>query len=171
MKRPKQLASEELFAYAVKKLGGRACSIGEIRTALTARALEPSDVDTVVSRLKEFSYLNDTRFAESFAAARLENEGLGKSRVLRDLRQRRVAPEVAQSTVSKVYADQDELSLIEDYVRRKYRTADRESLFSTEKEMASAYRRLVRAGFSTGNSIRVLKRFSANPELLDSFEA
>jgi hypothetical protein len=44
-------------------------------------------------------------------------------------------------------------------------------LFETEKELASAYRRLVRAGFSPANSIRALKKFAANPELLDGFEA
>jgi len=171
MKRPRQLASEELFSYAVKKLSGRAASIGEIRASLKARALEPSDVDDVIARLKEYGYLNDARFAESFAAARLENEGLGKSRVLRDLRQRRVAPEMAQNTVSKIYAGQDEIALIEEYIRRKYRSAVRESLFETEKDLASAYRRLIRAGFTSGNSIRVLKRFAANPDLLDNFEA
>jgi len=171
MKRPRQLAGEELFRYAVKKLGGRAASIGEIRTALAARALEASDVDDVIARLKEYGYLNDSRFAESFATARLENERLGKSRVIRELRQRRVAPELAEATASKVYAEQDEPALIEDYIRRKYRSAKREGLFETEKDLASAYRRLMRAGFTTGNSIRVLKRFAANPDLLDAFEA
>ncbi len=48
---------------------------------------------------------------------------------------------------------------------------EREGLFEGEKELASAYRRLLRAGFTPGNSIRVLKRFVANPDLLDAFEA
>ena len=145
-------------------------SVGEIRTALLARALEASDVEPVLARLKDYGYLNDARFAESFASARLENEGLGKSRVLRDLRQRRVAPDLAQRTVSKMYSDQDEPALIEQYLRRKYRLADREGLFQSDKELARAYGRLLRAGFSPGNSVRVLKRFAATPDLLDELE-
>jgi regulatory protein len=171
MKRPRQLSADELFAYSVKKLGGRAASVGELRSSLLARALEPSDVEGVLTRLKEYGYLNDARFAESFASARLENEGLGQSRVLRDLRKRRVAPDLAQRTVSSVYADKDEPALIEQYVRRRYRSADREGLFQTDKELNSAYGRLLRAGFSPGNSIRVLKRFAANTSLLDELEA
>src|SRR5580693_5075457 len=125
MRRPtRQLPLDQLFGYAVKKLSGRAASTGEIRTALAARALEPGDVESVIARLKDYGYLNDARFAESFASARLENEGHGQARVVRDLRQRRVAPELAQSTVSRVYSDQDEAILIEQYIRRKYRTAD-----------------------------------------------
>jgi regulatory protein len=170
MKRPRQLSAEELFAYAVKKLSGRAASAGEMRASLAARALEAGDVDGVLARLKDYGYLNDARYAESFASARLENDGFGQSRVLRDLRQHRVAPELAASTVSKIYADKDEPALIEQFVRRKYRSADREGLFESEKELASAFRRLVRAGFSSGNSIRVLKRFAAQPELLDAME-
>src|ERR1035441_8774926 len=99
MKRPRQLSADELFAYSGKKLGGRAPSRGEMRTSLLARALESSDVDGVLARLKEYGYLDDARFAESFASARLENQGLGQSRVLRDLRQHRVPPDLAQRSV------------------------------------------------------------------------
>lgn len=144
--------------------------LGEIRASLQARALEPADVEGVIARLKDYGYLNDARFAESFASARLENEGFGQSRVLRDLRQHRVATDLAQRTVSKVYADKDEPVLIEQYIRRKYRNIEREGLFETDKELAAAYRRLVRAGFSPGTSLRVLKRFAAQPELLDEME-
>jgi len=43
-------------------------------------------------------------------------------------------------------------------------------LFQEEKALASAYRRLTRAGFRTGEIVRVLKKFAKNPELLDNFE-
>ncbi len=171
MKRPRQLSADQLWAYALKKLSGRAASSGEIRTSLLARALEPSDVDGILGRLKEYGYLNDARYAESFASARLENEGLGQSRVLRDLRQHRVAPDLAQRAVSKIYADKDESALIEQYIRRKYRMADRDKLFQDEKELAKAFRRLIRAGFKPANALQVLKRFAANPELLDAMES
>jgi tripartite-type tricarboxylate transporter receptor subunit TctC len=53
-------------------------------------------VDAVLAKLKDAKYLDDQRFAENYAAARLENEGFGKMRVLRDLRQHRVAPKLAE---------------------------------------------------------------------------
>ena len=58
----------------------------------------------MLSRLKEYGYLNDTRMADSFATARRESRGFGKMRVLRDLQQRRVAPGLAREAVEKVYA-------------------------------------------------------------------
>jgi regulatory protein len=89
---------------------------------------------------------------------------------MRDLRQRRVAPSLAERATRKVYQDVDEETLIEEWVRRKYRLASREGLFQEDKDLAAAYRRLRRAGFRSGEILRVLKRFARNPELLETFE-
>jgi regulatory protein len=164
------LASEGLWAYALKVLGGRAYSIGELREKLRRRAERAGDVDDILARLKDHGYLDDRRFAEGFAAARLTNDRFGRTRVLQDLRQHRVAPSLAERTVKKVYEEVDEEALIEEWIRRKYRLAQREGLFQEDKDLAAAYRRLLRAGFRTGEIVKVLKRFAKNPELLDSFE-
>jgi regulatory protein len=169
-RKPRRLDSPGLWAYALKILSGRAHSIGELREKLNRRAANPGDPEEILARLKDHGYLNDQRYAEAYASARLANEKLGGSRVLRDLRQRRVAPALAEKTVQEVYRDVDETALIEEWIRRKYRLAPRDGLFREDKDMAAAYRRLARAGFKTGDILRTLKRFARNPELLDAFE-
>ena len=169
-KKPRPLDADGLWELALKALAVRACSSGELRQKLLARAERMEDVETTLSRLKASRYVDDRRFAEGFAAARLDNQGLGKMRVTQDLRRRRVAPALAEASVQKAYEGVDEAKLIEEFIRRKYRDAAREGLFRDQKDLASAYRRLMRAGFSSGNVIRALKRFAADPELLDSFE-
>ena len=164
------LEGEALWAFALKLLGGRAHSTGELREKLRRRAARVGEVDDVLARLKDHGYLNDQRYAESYAAARLANEKLGRMRVVQDLRQRRVAPAVAERAARHVYQDVNEEALIEEWIRRKYRLASREHLFQEDKDLAAAYRRLLRAGFRTGDIVRVLKRFSKDPDLLDSFE-
>lgn len=164
------LDAAALWEYALRVLGGRAHSTGELREKLRGKAERAADVDPTIARLKEYGYLNDRKFAESFAAARLENEGLGRTRVLADLSRRRVAPAVAQQTVGKVYQEVDEQALAEDFVRRKFRMASKLNLFQDQKQMASAYRRLVRAGFRSAAAIAVLKKFARDPDLLDEFE-
>jgi len=173
MRKPKKRAPLDaagLWELALRVLGTRACSSGELRQKLRERAERAQDVDATLARLKEYRYLDDRRFAESFAAARLENQRLGKHRVVRDLLRRRVAPSLAETTATKAYQNVDETALIEEYIRRKYRDQSKAGLFQEEKDLASAYRRLLRAGFNSGNIIRTLKRFAAHPELLDGFE-
>lgn len=146
--------------YALRSLGARALSSGELRQKLGLRAEHAADVDAVLGKLKEAGYLDDRRYAESFASARLENEGLGRARILRDLRQRRVAPALAEQAVKRAFRETDEIELIEAYLRRKLRGKDLGSWLADDKNLASAYRRLRYAGFSGGNSIRVLKRYA-----------
>ena len=166
----RRLDGGALWTFAVKALAGRAHSTGELREKLRRRAERAGDVDEVLARLKDVGYLDDRRYAEGFASSRLANERLGRTRVIQDLRQRRVAPSLAERTVQKVYQDVDEEALIEDFIRRKYRLAPREGLFRADKHLAAAYRRLLHAGFRSGDIIRVLKRFARNPDLLDTFE-
>jgi len=77
---------------------------------------------------------------------------------------------LAQQTVGKVYEDVDEQALAEDFVRRKFRMASKENLFQDARQMASAYRRLIRAGFRSATTVAVLKKFARDPDLLDGFE-
>jgi regulatory protein len=114
--------------------------------------------------------LDDKRFAESYAAARLENQGLGKMRVLRDLRQRRIAPQLAEQVTERTYQETDETKLIEDFLKRRYRGKKLGEFLGEEKNLAGAYRRLRYAGFSAGASIRVLKRYARRAEELEGLE-
>jgi regulatory protein len=166
-KRPPQLLErDQLLNVALRALGGRAHSSGDLREKLRRRAQNEEDVDAVLAKLKEAGYLNDRRFAENYAAARLQNQGLGKMRVLRDLRQRRVAPKLAEQVTEQTYRQTNEADLIEEFLRRKYRGKELGAFLSQEKNLAGAFRRLRYAGFSAGQSIRVLKRFANQPEAL-----
>ncbi len=169
-KPPQPLDQQALLEYALRRLAGRPHSVAEIRQKLVARAAEPADVTAVLERLKEYGYINDQRLSENFAAARLQNEGFGKARVVRDLRKKRVAPAVADRAVSEVYRGADEVALIEAFLRRKYRGKALDAFLAEPKNLASAYRRLRVAGFSSGNAVRVLKRFASEPDTLDAIE-
>src|ERR1035441_3042101 len=87
-RKPRHLNAEGLWNYALRALGGRAHSTGEMREKLGRRAERAQDVETVLARLKDSQYLDDRQFAEGDATARLSNERFGKTRVLQDLRHR-----------------------------------------------------------------------------------
>ncbi len=165
--KPSPLDANGLLTYALRALAMRAMSVSELRTRLGRRAAEASDVDAVVAKLKEAGYLNDSRFAESYSNARLENQGFGRLRVLRDLRQRRVAGEVAEAAVHRTFDGTDEVELIEQFLARKYKTKNLPVFLSEDKNLIAAFRRLRLAGFSSTHSIRVLKRYAAAAESLE----
>jgi regulatory protein len=166
----KLLDLEALWSYALRALGGRAHSISELREKLKRRAGRGEDVEEVLGRLKRHGYLDDRRLAESFAASRLGNEGFGRMRVLRELRRKRVAPAVAEKAVQSAYREVDEVALIEAFLERKYRKIPLPAYLAEPRHLAAAYQKLRLAGFSSGNAIRVLKRYAAGAEDLESLE-
>jgi regulatory protein len=95
---------------------------------------------------------------------------MGKTRVLRDLMARHVAPAVAKEAVDAAFEGVDETAMIEAFLKRKYRGKDLGVRLREQKELASAFRKLRGAGFSTGNSIRVLKRYAAEADQLEELE-
>lgn len=169
-RRPVLLDADGLFGYAMKMLGGRALSMGEVREKLRRKAADPNDIPNVVAKLKEYGYLDDKKMAENYAAARRDSRGFGKARVVRDLQQRRVAPGLVKEVADEAFAGVDEAAMIEDFLERKYRGQPLPQLLSDEKKLASVFRRLRTAGFSSGTSIRVLKRHAARAEELESMD-
>ena len=166
-RQPKKLDLDGLMSYAGQSLSRRAQSMSELRLRLKQRAARQEDVAEALARLKQSGLLNDRQFADSFAHWRRDNQGFGKVRVLRDLMARRVAPAVAKQAADAAYAEVDDPALIESFLERKYRGKNLGEMLAEPKQLASIYRRLRGAGFSTSASIRVLKRYSEQAEALE----
>jgi regulatory protein len=158
--RPAKLGEDALWDHALKQLSRRALSANELKGKLLQRADEPATVAAVMRKLLEYGYTDDQKFSESFASSRLQNEGFGKFRVLRDLQAKRVSSGVAEKAVAKIFEDADEKDLIETYLARKYRSKVLYDFLQEDKNVASAYRRLRAAGFSSSASLAALKRHS-----------
>jgi regulatory protein len=167
---PKLLALEALKTYAARSLAARAQSLTELRTRLRKKAERPGDVDEILAYLQESGYVDDQRFATAFAGWRKDNQGFGQGRVLRDLLARRVSSEVAKSAAEAAFQGTDEVALIEAHLARKYRGKNLKTYLAEQKNLASAFRRLRTAGFSSANSIRVLKRYASAAEEIDESE-
>jgi len=168
--KPKLLAREELKTYALRLLGARSLSVAELKQRLRRRANNEADVDEIVASLKDLGLLSDSRFADNFAAARRDSQGFGQQRVLSDLLKKRIAPTVAARAVTQAYAATDEVTLIEEFLARKFRGKKLGELLREPSRLASVYRRLRQAGFSSGPSIRVLKRYAAEADQLEGME-
>jgi regulatory protein len=166
-KPPPKLAGEELFEYAVKYLALQACSSEALRTKLRRRAASNTDIEATIARLKDIGYLSDERFAESYALNRAENDGFGRMRVLADLRAKRIPARLAEKAVEQVFEEKSEAAMIDAFIERRMSSLAAKGRVEDEKELMRAYRRLRRAGFSSGGVMTALKRMAARPELIE----
>jgi len=156
--RPAKLTEEPLWDHALKILSRRAHSANELKSKLSQRAESPAAVTAVMQKLREYGYTDDQKYSEAFASSRLQNDGFGRFRVLRDLQSKRVSSSVAEQAVAKVFEGADEKDLIDAYIGRKYRSVNLHDFLQQDKNLASAYRRLRTAGFSSSATLAALKR-------------
>lgn len=163
------LNAEALWNYALRTLTSRDYSLNEIRRKLQARAA-PDVVSATLDKLREYGYIDDARFAKAYATSRLENQGFGKQRILRELRLKQVGANEAEKALETTFAIVDEKQLARQYLERKFRGKPLGTLLQDEKSMASAYRRLRTAGFSSGTSVSVLKSYTNRADELAEWE-
>jgi regulatory protein len=145
--RPRQLETEEeLYDVAVRALMRRAHSVHEMKRKLERRSDNKLLVQVVMARLKENGQIDDARYAKQFARQRTESRKQGKYRITRDLRARGVPDRHIEPAVEESAANSDEAALIRQRIERKLKFL-RGAI--DEKKMASIYRSLLRAGFSS----------------------
>jgi regulatory protein len=119
----------------------------------------------VVARLKEYGYLNDVAFAETYARLRQENEKLGQRRVQQDLQQKGVHSDLIAETLDARYGQTNEEALAREHLERK-----RIRKPETPQETARVMRRLAAAGFSTGVIYRILRQWDVPDEALAALD-
>ena len=156
-RKPKPLDETGLREFALKSLAVRSSSEAEMRTKLERRAIRQTDVEVVMRRLKEVGFLNDARLAEHFAGWRLETQRLGRRRVERDLRARKIAPKLVETAVTNAFEGVDEAALIREHIAKRVRRSGKPE---DRRAMASLYRHLMVAGFSPSLIFPELRRIS-----------
>ena len=166
---PKRLDTEALYDYAVRTLARRSLTVTELRERLVRRAARSPDVNAVIGRLRKANYLDDARLAESYAHFRRDYEGLGRQRVLRELSRRGVDKTVAREAVAESYTESDEPELIRRFLERKVPQATPSTPVDDRKQLVRLYRALIRAGFSSGRIVEVLRELSSDCDWLEAF--
>lgn len=63
----------------------------EVRKKLQSMGMIPIAIDTIINRLIEDSYLNETRFAMAFARGKFRIKQWGKQRITRELKMRDIS--------------------------------------------------------------------------------
>jgi regulatory protein len=134
------------FDRAIKLISAKSRTVAELRERLLQGPnATKADVEAVISRLKEYGYLDDERFAFSYASLKVKQRPIGRRRLERDLKFKKVASKVAGEALDLVYAETSEEELIDRAIEKRLRTKGRPK---TRTEAKSLFDHLLRQGFS-----------------------
>src|SRR5262245_3961862 len=138
-------ARKRAFERAVKLLAAKPRSIAELREKLaTVRGANKATVEAVISRLREYGYLDDGRFAFSYASLKVKQRPVGRRRLERDLKLKKVESTVADEALELVYSETSEESLIDRAIEKRIRLRGKPA---NRKEGKSLFDYLLRQGF------------------------
>ncbi|GFO65835.1 recombination regulator RecX [Geomonas paludis] len=130
-------------------------SEGELRKKLSGKGYEEGEIEAAVVRMKELGYLDDLRFARSFASSALRNgKGVGP-RLKLELSRRGVAGSIVSQVLEELAQEYSEAELLAQLMERRYPGFDAASATDKEKRRIVGY--LQRKGFSLGAIFRELK--------------
>ncbi len=134
------------FARAIKLITAKPRSVAELRERLSqSRSARKADVEAAIDRLKEYGYLDDERFAFSFASARVSQKPIGRRRLERDLKLKKVDQNITEEALNKVFEETPEGELIDRAIEKRIRLRGRPT---NRAEAKSLFDHLLRQGFS-----------------------
>lgn len=133
------------FERAVKLLAAKPRSIAELRERLLrGKSTNEEVVETVIARLREYGYLNDERFAFSYASYKVKQRPLGRRRLERDLKFKKVDSSVASKALEMVFTETPEEQLIDQAIAKRLRVRGKPK---NRLEAKSLFDHLLRQGF------------------------
>ena len=132
------------FQHAVKLLAAKPRSIAELRDRLAERCSSKTVVETVISRLREYGYLDDERYALTYASSKVRQQPIGRRRLELSLRKKKVDRAVADEALNQVFAETSEGDLIDRAIEKRVRLRGHPK---TRAEAKSLFDHLLRQGF------------------------
>jgi regulatory protein len=144
---------------AVKLLAAKPRSVAELRERLLEKEwTDEAAADYAVAKLSEYGYLDDEQFALSYAQSRVRQRPVGRQRLARDLKNKKLDRETAEQALEKVFEETPEDALIDQAIERRVRLRGRPS---TRQESKSLFDHLIRRGFRADLVIDKVRALSA----------
>jgi regulatory protein len=139
-------ARERVFQRAGKLLAAKARSVEELRERLLeGRGATRDAVEAVIERLREYGYLDDAKFAHSFASLRVQQRPIGRQRLERDLWMKKIDKQTADAALDQVFESTPESDLIDRAIEKRIRLRGKPKTRADSKKL---FDHLLRQGFA-----------------------
>ena len=135
-----------MFQRAGKLLAAKQRSVEELRERLReGRGATKAVVEEVIERLREYGYLDDSRFAHSYASLRVQQRPIGRQRLERDLWLKKIDKPTIEAALDQVFEVMPESDLIDRALEKRIRLRGRPK---TRAEAKKLFDHLLRQGFA-----------------------
>ena len=129
----------------MKLLAAKPRSVAELRERLLqGKNTNGEVVETIIARLREYGYLDDERFAFSYASYKVKQRPVGRRRLERDLKFKKIDSGVADKALEIVFTETPEEQLIDQAIAKRLRLRGKPK---NRLEAKKLFDHLLRQGF------------------------
>ena len=154
-----------MFQRAGKLIAAKQRSVEELRERLLeGRGATKAVGEEVIERLREYGYLDDARFANSYASLRVQQRPIGRQRLERDLWLKKIDKPTIEAALDQVFEVMPESDLIDRAIAKRIRLRGRPK---TRAEAKKLFDHLLRQGFAfelVSEKVRALARNDLDDE-------
>lgn len=135
-----------VFQRAGKLLAAKQRSVEELRERLLeGRGATRANVEAAIERLREYGYLDDARFAQSYASLRVQQRPIGRQRLQRDLWLKKIDKKTADAALDELFAVTPEAEMIDRAIEKRVRLRGKPKNRAEAKKL---FDHLLRQGFA-----------------------
>jgi|GEM_PF-2696771 len=130
---------------AMRSLARRADTAARVRARLLERGLPADWTDEILSQLNGHGFLDDARYAASYARGRLER-GYGSARIRRELEEGGINERLVDSALAGALSEIDEVEVLRSVIAKRLRTHGEPKTAGQLKNLSNL---LLRRGFGS----------------------
>ena len=143
---------------ALNFLSYRDRSEKEIRTKLKDVGYQENIIDWVIGELQRLKFLDDQRFAQSYAQTQMITRPMGEYFLKRELKQKGIDTELIEQTVEKIYEEKAQVSVALELAQQRKKRYSNIDAMKAKKRVSDF---LLRRGFSWDVVSEVLEQWDA----------
>jgi regulatory protein len=129
------------------------CS-NDVKIKLLNLGASKYDTEKIVKWLTEEKYINDSRFAATFARGKFNNNNWGKNKIIAELRSRNLDEQMIRDALNEI-GEKEYLKTIKELALRKWKEIKADDLFM-KKQKTATY--LVNKGYETDLVFSILEK-------------
>ncbi|GAA1874041.1 hypothetical protein GCM10009715_20980 [Paeniglutamicibacter psychrophenolicus] len=156
-KEPVELTDEQYASKGrsilLRQLTASAKSRAQLKTKLLEKEIPEHIAEELLERFEEIELVDDEAFAESWVRSRARSRGLARSAIKRELREKGIEGELAESALEQI-DDESEEETARDLVERKLRAPSMG--VDREKSVRRLVGMLARKGYSPSVAFRIV---------------
>ena len=148
--------------YALKIVEFKDRTEKEIREKLKQKGYDENTIEDEVEFLKNYGFINDSRYAERFTNDAINLKKWGKSRIKTELLRKGVNREIVENVIEDAFSEIDEDRLFLE-MQKRFKNSD----FSNIKERARIFNFFIRRGFTPEEIKGAMNKMCSFDDIID----